>query len=96
MRTKGSLGKAKYIYVPVDMAIKLAGPNGCVAVSAAHYAQILGIDLDSAPRVETINLCGNATVSTPTVVSAAVPVVAATEPIPEPAKPVEPMNLEDY
>jgi hypothetical protein len=56
MRTKGAIGKAKYVGVCIDKLRETFGDNAVIYVSIEHHGMMLGVNRDSAPRVKSLVL----------------------------------------
>jgi hypothetical protein len=56
MRTKGAIGKAKYVGVSIDKLRETFGDKAIIYVSIEHHGMMLGVDRDSAPRVKSLVL----------------------------------------
>ncbi len=56
MRTKGAIGKAKYVGVSIDKLRETFGDNATIYVSIEHHGMMLGVDRNNAPRVKAIVL----------------------------------------
>ena len=100
MRTKGAIGKAKYVGVPIGKLRETFGDNAVIYVSIEHHGMMLGVDRDSAPRVKAIVLAdaGVAPVAsvTPAQSVGVVPVLDIPEEKEEKMPPAVPQDLEDY
>lgn len=98
MRTKGAVGKARYVGIPLSKLREQFTDNAVIYVSIEHHGPVFGVDRNVAPRTKTITLGeGPAPVASvaPVAVPGYVPVVDIPEEKEEVA-PAVPLDLKDF